>query len=205
MKCARSGSSVPKRALRFFHLRAHRVQVVRGRDDREEKNESATERAEQDERLFRFARLRIGIRTAEHRGGGRRSPLPPQQKGWQQQRKPTKIEEKLHTKHPGRTVVRTKVRTTLRTTNQTLKAHISDPVQLPQDIKNSIRPSSDLGTRRRGRRRARPFMDRPPPAKPEASATVGAGSFSSLEPRRWHQRESRTPRAAGCCQTEFGR
>jgi len=77
----------------FFHLGPHGVQVVAGRDHREQQNECAAESAHEDDR----ACCRT-IRT------GRRIPLPPQQPSGQQQREPTEIKKKLHTKYPGRLV-----------------------------------------------------------------------------------------------------
>jgi hypothetical protein len=79
-------------AFRLFHLGPHGVQVVGGRDYREQQNECAAESAEKDERT----RRRASCRTSQN---SRRSPSPPQQTGGQQQGEPTEIKKKLHTQY----------------------------------------------------------------------------------------------------------
>jgi hypothetical protein len=75
----------------FLHLGAHGVQVVAGRDHREQQNDYAAENAEEDERRSRET-FRSAIRA------GRSIPLPPQQTGGHQQGQPAEIKKKLHTK-----------------------------------------------------------------------------------------------------------
>ena len=86
MKCASAIAGMAEAALRFFHLRPHGVQVVGGRNHGKQQNQRAAENANEDEGTM---------------GSSRRSPLPPQQKGGHQQREPTEIEKKLHTKCRG--------------------------------------------------------------------------------------------------------
>src|ERR1700687_600391 len=79
-------------ALRLLHLGPHGMQVIAGRNYREQENQRAAESTNEDERRTPTGTSRTG----------RGSPLPPQQPGRQQQREPTKIKKKLHTKCHGR-------------------------------------------------------------------------------------------------------
>ena len=85
MRCASAIAGASEAAFGFFHLRAHDVQVIGRRDHGEQQNECTAKGAEED--------WRGRCRTI------RRSPLPPQQIAWQQQREPAEIEKKLHTKN----------------------------------------------------------------------------------------------------------
>ena len=90
-KCVRSADAVgaSKGRLRFFHLGAHGMQVIAGRNYRKQKNEGAAEGAHEAHRMGRCGRV---VRT-------RRGVLSlPEKIGWHQKRKPTKIEKKLHSK-----------------------------------------------------------------------------------------------------------
>jgi hypothetical protein len=75
----------------FFHLGAHGVQIVGGRDHRKQQNNYTSEDAKEDERM----RRRLFCSTTR---AVRAKPLPPQQIGRQQQRKPAEIEKKFHAK-----------------------------------------------------------------------------------------------------------
>lgn len=92
--CASATVGNAEGALRLFHLGPDGVQVVGGRDHREQQNQGAAESANEDERAPR----RASYQTTR---SGRRSPVPPQQTGGNQQREPTEIKKKLHTKWPG--------------------------------------------------------------------------------------------------------
>ena len=123
MHCASAIAGMAKGPFRLFHLGSHGVQVVGGRDYREQQNQCAAESADKDER----SPCRTSCRTTRT---GRRSPVPPQQTGGQQQGEPTEIKKKLHTKR------RVHCR----------KRHNRNPVQLPQDNQDSTETASDLRT-----------------------------------------------------------
>jgi len=93
MKCASAMAGMAESAVRLFHLGSHGVQIVGGRDHGKQQHENAAESAHEDER----ARRRTSCRTIRT---GRSSPSPPQHIGGQQQREPTEIKKKLHTKRP---------------------------------------------------------------------------------------------------------
>jgi len=80
-------SGIAKGAFRLFHLGAHGVQVVAGRDYRKQQNECAAESAKENE----LGRCRTSDGTSQS------SPTPPQQPRGQQQREPTEVKKKLHT------------------------------------------------------------------------------------------------------------
>ncbi len=84
-------AGMPERAFRLFHLRAHGVQVVAGRNHRKQQDEGTTKNANENKRRNRW----ISCWSA------RNSASQPQQICRQQQRQPTEIKKKLHTKHPG--------------------------------------------------------------------------------------------------------
>jgi len=95
VRCATAVAGMAGGALGLFHLGPHGMQVVAGRDYWEQQNECAAESTNEDKRAPCLTPTRIN-RIA------RRNPLPPQQPGRQQQREPTKIKKKLHTKRAGR-------------------------------------------------------------------------------------------------------
>jgi len=120
MNCARAAIGITAGAFRLFHFGPHGVQVVGRRDYGEKQNKSAAQRSYEDERAP------ASSRTVQN------SPLPPQEKGGQQQREPAEVKKKLHTKRPS-----------LSEEAQPIKL-----VQLPQDNQDSIATASDLRTRR---------------------------------------------------------
>jgi hypothetical protein len=79
----------------FFHLRAHGVQIVRGGNNREQQKYRAGKRAQEDKRRHCRAPGNPSCGTA---GNVRGTTLAPEQISGQQQRKPTKVKKKLHTK-----------------------------------------------------------------------------------------------------------
>ncbi len=92
--CARLGNTtLAERG--FFHFRAQGVQIVRGGNNREQQKDRAGKRAQEDKR--RYCRA-LGDPSRGTDGEGRGTPLPPKQISGQQQRKPTKVKKKLHTK-----------------------------------------------------------------------------------------------------------
>jgi hypothetical protein len=87
-------ASMPDSTLRLLHLRAHGVEVVAGRYNREEKNESATYNTSEDQR--RSQRISCVITRVNPR-----CPVPPQEIGRKRQGQPAEIKEKLYHKYPG--------------------------------------------------------------------------------------------------------
>jgi hypothetical protein len=94
MNGATAVAGMTESAFRLFHLGSHGVQVVAGRDYRKQQNYYAAESAKENERVRRQT-------FCWTTGSGRSSPLPPQQPSGQQQREPTEIKKKLHTKRTG--------------------------------------------------------------------------------------------------------
>jgi len=92
--CARLGdTTLAERG--FFHLRAHGVQIVRGGNNGEQQKYRTGKRAQEDKRRDCRAPGDPSCGTA---GEGRATPLAPEQISGQQQRQPTKVKKKLHTK-----------------------------------------------------------------------------------------------------------
>jgi len=162
----------------LFHFGPHCVQIVGGRDHREQQNECTAKRIDRHQR----ARRRTYYSTIPV---CRRAPSPPQQIGRQQQRQPTKIEKKLHcetAKFSGRL------------------HHQHHPVQVPQGNQGSTETAVKLHL---GFTNA--ATDPAQFAKAARFAVFGEGWRAGMGFRRWHRRGPRKRQEAGHCQMKSQR